>query len=108
MSELKNYKKNYKNNIKIENEELEDNKHQILYFDNILNKVEKLLNEQINNFIINKIHIYIFQEYYQIINEIISNVVNEIIEKYKTKIIEKMQVEIENNENFKELFRNYY
>ncbi len=108
LSELKNYKNNYKNNIKIENEELDNNKHQILYFDNILNKVEKLLNEQINNFIINKIHIYIFQEYYQIINEIISNVVNEIIEKYKTKIIEKMQVEIENNESFKELFRNYY
>ena len=104
----KNIKKNYKKNINIENEELEDNKHQILYFDNILNIVEKFLNEQVNNFIINKIHIYIFQEYYQIINEIISNVVNEIIEKHKTKIIEKMQVEIENNESFKELFRNYY
>ena len=108
LGELKKYKKNYKKNIKIENEELEDNKHQILYFDNILNTVEKFLNEQVNNFIIHKIHIYIFQEYYQIINEIISNVVNEIIEKHKTKIIEKMQVEIENNESFKELFRNYY
>jgi hypothetical protein len=108
LGELKKYKKNYKKNIKIENEELEDNKHQILYFDNILNTVEKFLNEQVNNFIIHKIHIYIFQEYYQIINEIISNIVNEIIEKYKTKIIEKMQVEIENNESFKELFRNYY
>ena len=108
LSELKNYKKNYKNNIKIENEELEDNKHQILYFDNILNIVENFLNEQINNFIIKKINIYIFQEYYQIINEINSNIVNKIIEKNKTEIIKKMKIEIQNNKSFQELFRNYY
>ena len=107
LNEFKIYKINYKKNIKFENEKLEDNNKEILFFEKILNKVENYVNEQINNFIKN-IHIYITQVYYEIINENISNIINKTTEKYKTKIIKKMQIEIENNQSFKELFRNFY
>ena len=94
----------FKKNKNIKTDEIEDSKNQILFSNNIINEIENAINEKKNDFIIKNIIISIFQKYMDIISVVIKKNVNAVIEEAKKKIISVIQQEIENNQNFKDIF----
>ena len=94
----------FKNNKNIKTDEIEDSKNQILYCNNIINQIENTINEEKNNFIIKNIVMTIFQKYMDLISVIIKEKVNAVIEEAKKEIISVIQKEIDNNENFNNIF----
>lgn len=100
LNELQKFK-TYKN---IKTEEIDDSKNQILYCNNIINEIENTINEEKNNFIIKEIVITIFKKYMDIISVVIKKNVETIIEDAKKEIIFLIQQEIDNNQNFNDIF----
>ena len=89
----------------IKTKEIEDNNKQILYCNNIINDIEKIINKEKNNFINKNIIIFIFKEYKKVISDVIKIALNSIIDDAKKYIISLMQNEIENNKNFNDIFK---
>ncbi len=84
--------------------EIEDQKHQIIYCYSNSNKIENLVNSVIDTYIIDYIIYNIWKEYFTIIFNIIKIIVQNIIENSKSEIIEKIKKEIYYNKAFKKLF----
>ena len=89
----------------IKTKEIEDNNKQILYCNNIINDIEKIINKEKNNFINKNIIIFIFKECTKVISDVIKIALNSIIDDAKKDIISLMQNEIENNKNFNDIFK---